>query len=125
MRKDLCRVIYTISDRIFRAQRANDRLIHQIYGVEVTKMAYASLLLHSKVNGVVPLVKRNRNVDSDIEKDQEGVSLESLHLDDTAVYHPLVRLTLRKLPSIAKLEESLANKVNNCPHAYLTSLGVP
>ena len=56
----------------------------------MTKMAYARLLLHSKVNDVVPLVMHNRNVLSSVEKDQEGVSLEPVNLDDTAVNHLFV-----------------------------------
>ena len=56
----------------------------------MAKMAYSRLLLHSKVNDVVPLVMHNRNVLSSVEKDQEGVSLEPLDLDDTAVNHLFV-----------------------------------
>ena len=91
LRKDLSRVVCTISDQIFRAQHANDRLVHLGNGVEVAKMAYTRLLLHSKVYGVKPFVSHDGNVRSSIEEDQEGVSLEPTDLDHTAVDDFLVR----------------------------------
>ena len=53
-------------------------------------MAYAGLLLHSKVHNVVPFVTHKGHVQGSIGKDQEGVSMEALDLDHTAVDHLLV-----------------------------------
>ena len=69
LRKDLSRAVCTISDQIFRAQHANDRLVHLSNGVEVAEMAYARLLLHSKVYGVKPFVEHDGNVRRSIEED--------------------------------------------------------